>query len=253
MLKVENLKVRYGAVTAVKDVCLEVSQGEMVCLLGANGSGKTTTMLAIAGALKVSSGRVTFNGEDITSFSPERVLRKGIAMVPETREVFSDLTVRENLILGGFLHCRNRRKSHHDMEQMFDLFPVLRERQNQQSGTLSGGEQQQLVIARAMMSQPKLLLLDEPSLGLAPAFVHHIYEFINKLRSTGVTILLVEQNANKALQNAERAYVMALGKIAKEGDAAEIASSSDLEALYLGSYRYLQPLNQSTNQPIKDI
>jgi branched-chain amino acid transport system ATP-binding protein len=247
MLKVENLKVRYGAVTAVKDVCLEVSEGEMVCLLGANGSGKTTTMLAIAGALKASSGRVTFNGEDITSFSPERVLRKGIAMVPETREVFPDLTVREtrevfpdltvreNLILGGFIHRRNRRKSHHDMEQMLDLFPVLRERQHQQSGTLSGGEQQQLVIARAMMSRPKLLLLDEPSLGLAPAIVHHIYEFINKLKSTGLTILLVEQNANMALQNAKRAYVMALGKIAKKGDTAEIASSSDLEALYLWS------------------
>ena len=233
MLKVENLKVRYGAVTAVKDVSLEVSEGEMVCLLGANGSGKTTTMLAIAGALKA-SGRVTFNGEDITSLSPERVLRKGIAMVPETREVFSDLTVRENLILGGFIHRRNRKKSHHDTEQMLDLFPVLRERQNQQSGTLSGGEQQQLVIARAMMSQPRLLLLDEPSLGLAPAIVHHIYDFINKLRSTGVTILLVEQNANMALKNAERAYVMALGKIAKKGDAAEIAASSDLEALYLG-------------------
>ena len=234
MLKVENLNVRYGAVTAVKDVSLEVSEGEMVCLLGANGSGKTTTMLAIAGALKA-SGRVTFNGEDITSLSPERVLRKGIAMVPETREVFSDLTVRENLILGGFIHRRNRKKSHHDTEQMLDLFPVLRERQNQQSGTLSGGEQQQLVIARAMMSQPRLLLLDEPSLGLAPAIVHHIYEFINKLRSTGLTILLVEQNANMALKNAERAYVMALGKIAKKGDAAEIAASSDLEALYLGS------------------
>jgi len=233
MLKVENLKVRYGAVAAVKDVSLEVSEGEMVCLLGANGSGKTTTMLAIAGALKA-SGRVTFNGEDITSLSPERVLRKGIAMVPETREVFSDLTVRENLILGGFIHRRNRKKSHHNTEQMLDLFPVLRERQNQQSGTLSGGEQQQLVIARAMMSQPKLLLLDEPSLGLAPAIVHHIYEFINKLRSTGVTILLVEQNANMALKTAERAYVMALGKIAKKGAAADIATSSDLKALYLG-------------------
>ena len=236
MLKVENLNVRYGAVTAVKDVSLEVSEGEMVCLLGANGSGKTTTMLAIAGALKA-SGKVTFNGEDITSLSPERVLRKGIAMVPETREVFSDLTVRENLILGGFIHRRNRKKNHHDTEQMLDLFPVLRERQNQQSGTLSGGEQQQLVIARAMMAQPKLLLLDEPSLGLAPTIVHHIYEFINKLRSTGVTILLVEQNANMALKNAERAYVMALGKIAKKSAAAEIAASSDLEALYLGNQR----------------
>jgi branched-chain amino acid transport system ATP-binding protein len=235
MLKVENLKVRYGAITAVKDVCLEVSEGEMVSLLGANGSGKTTTMLAIAGALKAASGKVTFKGEDITALSPERVLRKGIAMVPETREVFPDLTVRENLIMGGFIHRRNRQQGHQDLEQMLDLFPVLRERQNQQSGTLSGGEQQQLVIARAMMSRPKLLLLDEPSLGLAPAIVHHIYEFINQLRATGLTILLVEQNAKMALQNAERAYVMALGRVAKKGRASEIAASSDLEALYLGA------------------
>ena len=234
MLKVENLKVRYGAVTAVKDVSLEVLEGEMVSLLGANGAGKTTTMLAIAGALKAVSGKVIFNGEDITAFSPERVLRKGIAMVPETREVFPDLTVRENLIMGGFIHRRNRQQSYQDLQEMLDLFPVLRERQNQQSGTLSGGEQQQLVLARAMMSRPKLILLDEPSLGLAPAIVHHIYEFINKLRATGMTILLVEQNAKMALQNAERAYVMALGRVAKKGRAAEIAASSDLEALYLG-------------------
>lgn len=234
MLKVEKLKVRYGAVTAVKDVSLEVMEGEMVSLLGANGSGKTTTMLTIAGALKSVSGKVTFNGEDITALSPERVLRKGIAMVPETREVFPDLTVRENLIMGGFIHRRNRQQSLQDLEQMLDLFPVLRERHNQPSGTLSGGEQQQLVIARAMMSRPKLLLLDEPSLGLAPAIVQHIYEFINKLRSTGLTILLVEQNAKMALQNAERAYVMTLGRVAKRGRASEIAASSDLEALYLG-------------------
>jgi branched-chain amino acid transport system ATP-binding protein len=235
MLKVKNLEVRYGAVTAVRDVCLEVSEGEMVCLLGANGSGKTTTLLSIAGALKPESGKITFNDEDITSLSPERAMRKGIAMVPETREVFPDLTIRENLILGGFIHRRDRRKNQNYMEEMLNLFPVLRERQDQIGGTLSGGEQQQLVIARAMMSQPKLLLLDEPSLGLAPTIVHHIYEFIDKLRSTGLTILLVEQNVNMALMHAERAYVMALGRIAKEGDAATIAASSDLKALYLGS------------------
>ncbi len=234
MLEVENLNVRYGAVSAVKGVNLKVSDGEMVSLLGANGSGKTTTMLTIAGALKAVSGKVTFNGEDITALSPERVLRKGIAMVPETREVFPDLTVRENLIMGGFIHRRNRQQSHQDLERMLELFPVLRERQHQQSGTLSGGEQQQLVIARAMMARPKLLLLDEPSLGLAPAIVQHIYEFINQLRATGLTILLVEQNAKMALQYAEKAYVMALGRVAKKGRAAEIAASSDLEALYLG-------------------
>ncbi|NNG01345.1 MAG: ABC transporter ATP-binding protein [Desulfobacteraceae bacterium] len=235
MLKVENLEVRYGAITAVREVCLEVSVGEMVCLLGANGAGKTTTMLSIAGALKSTTGKITFNGRDITSFSPERVLREGIAMVPETREVFPDLTVRENLVLGGFIHRGDHRKNKAQMEEMLALFPVLRDRQDQQSGTLSGGEQQQLVIARAMMSQPRLLLLDEPSLGLAPTIVHHIYEFINKLRSTGLTILLVEQNANMALKHAERAYVLSLGRIARQGPAGEIATSSDLKALYLGS------------------
>ncbi len=237
MLRLEGVEVRYGAVRAVRDVSLEVMQGEMVSLLGANGSGKTSTLLAIAGALKVTSGSIIFDGEDITSLSPEKVLRKGIAMVTETREVFSDLTVRENLILGGFIHRRNRKKIQHDLEQMLDLFPILRKRQSQSSGTLSGGEQQQLVIARAMMAQPKLLLLDEPSLGLAPTIIDHIYEFINQLRTTGLTILLVEQNANKALQHANRAYVMSLGKIAKKGDAAEVASSSDLEALYLGKLK----------------
>ena len=155
-------------------------------------------------------------------------------MVPETREVFPDLTVRENLILGGFIHRRKRQQSQDDLEKMLDIFPVLRERESQESGTLSGGEQQQLVIARAMMSRPKLLLLDEPSLGLAPTIVDHIYEFINQLKATGLTILIVEQNAYKALQSAERAYVMALGKIAKKGGSGEIADSSDLEALYLG-------------------
>lgn len=234
MLKVENLQVRYGAVTAVKDVSLEIEEGEMVCLLGANGSGKTTTMLTIAGALKCASGRVMFKGEDITALPAEAVLRRGISMVPETRDVFPDLTVRENLILGGFVHRKKRQANHRDMERMMDLFPVLRERKDQPSGTLSGGEQQQLVIARAMMSRPKLLLLDEPSLGLAPAIVDHIYEFIGRLRSTGLTIFLVEQNAKKALQAAERAYVMSLGQIATEGSAAQIASSSDLEAIYLG-------------------
>lgn len=237
MLRIENLQVRYGAVTAVKDVSLEVAEGELVCLLGANGSGKSTTLLTIAGALKCASGRVLFDGEDITSLPPESVLRKGISMVPETRDVFPDLTVRENLLLGGFIHRKNRQSNQSDMERMMALFPVLGERKDQPSGTLSGGEQQQLVIARALMSRPRLLLLDEPSLGLAPAIVDHIYEFIGKLRRTGLTILLVEQNAKKALQTAERAYVMSLGTIAAQGSAREIASSSDLEAIYLGSRR----------------
>lgn len=235
MLKVENLQVNYGAATAVEEVNLTVAKGEMVCLLGANGSGKTTTLLAIAGALSPAAGRIVLNGDDITADSPERVLRRGLAMVPETRDVFPDLTVRENLILGGFIHRRDGAGNEREIERMMALFPVLRERRDQLGGTLSGGEQQQLVIARALMSRPQLLLLDEPSLGLAPVIVDHIFEYIRQLQRTGLTILLVEQNAQKALQVAERAYVMASGRIAVSGSADEIASSSDLEALYLGS------------------
>ena len=234
LLKLENLTVRYGPIVAVKNLDLEVEPGELVCLLGANGSGKSTTMMTIAGAQKPASGRIYFEGGDITGLAPERVLAKGIAMVPETREVFPDLTVFENLVLGGFIHRRDGRGCQSQMEELMDIFPVLRERKDQPSGTLSGGEQQQLVIARAMMSRPKLLLLDEPSLGLAPAIVDHIFNLIGRLRQTGLTILLVEQNANKALQASERAYVMSLGAIATSGSAQDVASSSDLEALYLG-------------------
>jgi len=234
LLKVENLVVRYGPVTAVKEASLEVNQGEMVCLLGANGAGKSSTMLAIAGARQPSSGRITFMGRDITALQAEHVLAAGIAMVPETREVFPDLTVRENLVLGGFVHRRDRKGASRDMDEMMEFFPILRQLADQPGGTLSGGEQQQLVIARAMMSRPKLLLLDEPSLGLAPTIVTHIFNLINQLRATGLTILLVEQNASKALRASDRAYVMSLGAVALSGTADEIASCANLKALYLG-------------------
>lgn len=234
MLEVASLDVRYGAIRAVRDVSLTVDEGELVALLGANGAGKSSTLLAIAGALKVASGSVTLGGNDVTALSPEQMVRRGVAMVPETRDVFPDLTVAENLRLGAFTRRRDAPGVADDYDRMFELFPVLAERADQPGGTLSGGEQQMLVIARAMMSRPRLLLLDEPSLGLAPTLVERIFKMIVELRRTGLTILLVEQNASMALQIADRAYVMRLGRIAAQGPAAEIAAASDLKALYLG-------------------
>ncbi|WP_027134649.1 ABC transporter ATP-binding protein [Geminicoccus roseus] len=233
MLEVQGLQVSYGAIAAVRDVSLTLADGELVTLLGANGAGKSSTLLAIAGALK-SSGTIRLDGTDVSSWSPERMVRKGVAMVPETRDVFPDLTVGENLVLGAYTRRRDRDGVDADTERMFALFPRLKERFQQPAGTLSGGEQQMLVIARALMSRPRLLLLDEPSLGLAPTIVDQIFEMIAELKRDGLTILLVEQNASKALSVADRAYVMRLGTIAAQGSAAEIAAASDLEQLYLG-------------------
>lgn len=233
MLGVSSLEVRYGAVRAVRDVSLTVKAGELVTLLGANGAGKSSTLLAIAGAIKATAGSVTLAGEDVTGRSPERMVRRGLAMVPETRDVFPDLTVDENLRLGAFTR-RNAADIRADRERMFEVFPILEERAAQPAGTLSGGEQQMLVIARAMMSSPRILLLDEPSLGLAPSIARRIFTMIGQLKKAGATILLVEQNASTALALADRAYVMRLGSIAAEGPAREIAAKTDLKALYLG-------------------
>jgi branched-chain amino acid transport system ATP-binding protein len=234
MLEVEELCVRYGAIRAVERVSLRVGGGELVALLGANGAGKSSTLLAIAGALRPAAGRIRVDGVDVTGSPPERMVRRGVAMVPETRGVFADLTVAENIRLGGFVHRRDGAGTAADRARMHGLFPVLAERAGQPAGTLSGGEQQMLVIARAMMARPRLLLLDEPSLGLAPTVVDRIFALIDELRRRGVTILLVEQNAAKALAVADRAYVMRLGEIAASGPAAEIAAATDLRALYLG-------------------
>ncbi len=236
MLKVENLSFSYGAISAVKRVDFKVREGELVALLGANGAGKSTTLMAIAGVLK-NSGHISFEGRDISQWSPEKVARAGIAMVPETRDVFTDLTVLENLRLGAFIRRHDDRGCELSLGGMFELFPILLERRDQAAGTLSGGEQQQLVIARALMSNPKLLLLDEPSMGLAPVIVDRIFEYIVHLKNSGLTILLVEQNARKALTCADRAYVMALGRTAASGSAEEISRSPDLAALYLGRRR----------------
>lgn len=234
MLDVQDLEVRYGAVQAVHGVSLKVGEGELVTLLGANGAGKSSTLMAIAGARPAAAGRVDLAGADVTAASPERMVRLGVATVPETRDVFSDLTVAENLRLGAFIHRRDARRSERDRRAMLQRFPILAERADQAAGTLSGGEQQMLVIARAMMSRPKVLLLDEPSLGLAPVIVDQVFEMILGLKAEGLTILLVEQNARKGLAVADRAYVMRLGRIEAEGPAAEIAAATELKSLYLG-------------------
>ncbi len=234
MIDVRDLHVRYGAVHAVRGVSFTVADGELVTLLGANGAGKSSSILCVAGAIKASGGQVLLDGQDVTSANPEAMLRKGMATVPETRDVFPDLTVDENLTLGAYARRRDRRGVAEDRQRMFRMFPRLHERREQAAGTLSGGEQQMLVIARALMSRPRILLLDEPSLGLAPAIVDQIFEMIAELKAQKLTILLVEQNARKALQVADRAYVLRLGEIAGSGTAQEIAESTDLDALYLG-------------------
>lgn len=237
MLEVSNLEVRYGAINAVRGISLSAAKGELITLLGANGAGKTSTLMCIAGALKAAGGSVRLDGADLTSAKPETVVRKGIATVPETRDVFPDLTVDENLTLGSYIRRSDATGVAEDRVRMFELFPRLAERAAQPAGTLSGGEQQMLVIARAMMSRPKVLLLDEPSLGLAPVIVDQIFAMIATLKASGLTIVLVEQNVAKALSVADRAYVMRLGRIAASGTADEVGAATDLGALYLGGER----------------
>jgi branched-chain amino acid transport system ATP-binding protein len=234
MLDVRNLEVRYGAVRAVRDVSLTVGDGELVAVLGANGAGKSSTLMCIAGALKPSAGSVMLGGKEATGARPEAMVRRGVATVPETRNVFPDLTVAENLRLGAYTRRGDPSGVAEDRSRMFAMFPRLAERESQPAGTLSGGEQQMLVIARALMSRPRVLLLDEPSLGLAPAIVDQIFDMVAELKRSGLTILLVEQNAAKALSVADRAYVMRLGLVAAHGTAAEIGAATDLNALYLG-------------------
>ena len=235
MLEIEDLEVRYGAVRAVRGVSLKVETGELVTLLGANGAGKSSTLMAIAGAVRASAGRIRLDGKDVTTAKPEQIVRFGVATVPETRDVFPDLTVAENLRLGAYPRRQFAAEVARDRDGFFDRFPVLRERRDQPAGTLSGGEQQMLVIARAMMARPRVLLLDEPSLGLAPVIVDQVFDMIAELKATGLTILLVEQNARKGLAVAERAYVMRLGRVEAQGRAAEIAATSELKSLYLGA------------------
>lgn len=234
MLSVEHVHARYGAITALRDVSISVQEGELVALIGVNGAGKTTTLATIAGILRPAAGDITFQEESIVGLAPEQIIRRGIAMVPEGREIFPSLTVEENLRLGAYIR-NDRGEFRRDLEKTFALFPILGERIHQPGGTLSGGEQQQLAIARALMSHPTLLMLDEPSLGLAPSLVDQIFELIAQLHESGVTILLVEQNVDRTLNIADRAYLLRTGQVAMEGTTDQLREHVDIESIYLGS------------------
>lgn len=233
MLTLENIDVYYGAIHALRGVSLTVDQGEVVTLIGANGAGKSTTLRAITGLLTPRKGRVLFEGEDITGIAAHKLVARGISMSPEGRGVFANLTVLENLEMGAYLK-KNKAEIASDMERGFTLFPRLKERIKQRAGTLSGGEQQMLAMARALMSRPKLLLLDEPSLGLAPLVCHTIFATIDEIKASGTTVLLVEQNANAALKHSDRGYVLETGSVILEGAAADVAADPRVREAYLG-------------------
>ena len=233
MLTLENVSVNYGAINALSGVSLHVEQGEVVTLIGANGAGKSTTLRTITGLLEPTEGRIVFEGEDISGTATHKLVARGISMSPEGRGVFANLTVRENLQMGAYLQ-KNRAQIASDMERVFVMFSRLKERESQSAGTLSGGEQQMLAMGRALMSRPRLLLLDEPSLGLAPLVVHTIFEAIEEIRSKGTTILLVEQNAHAALKHSDRAYVLETGQIVMEGPSKELAADPRIKEAYLG-------------------
>ena len=233
MLKLNEIHTYYGNIRAIRGVSLYVEEGEMVCLIGANGAGKSTTLMTISGIHHPAQGTITFEGDDLTTTTAEKRVELGISQVPEGRLIFPEMTVLENLELGAFLR-RDTPVIREDLDRVFDLFPVLRERRAQQGGTLSGGEQQMLAIGRALMSHPRLLLLDEPSLGLAPLLVEQIFEIIQEINKQGTTILLVEQNAYLALQTTHRGYVMETGEIAIEGTSSELLNDARVREAYLG-------------------
>lgn len=233
MLTLENVSVCYGAIEALTDITLTVDKGEVVTLIGANGAGKTTTLRTITGLLEPSEGRVMYEGQQISGMATHKLVPMGIAMSPEGRGVFANLTVRENLEMGAYIR-KDKKGIADDLERGFTLFPRLKERETQKAGTMSGGEQQMLAMARALMSRPRLLLLDEPSLGLAPIVVHTIFEAIEEIRAGGTTILLVEQNANAALHHSDRAYVLETGRIVMEGDSKQLAEDPRVKEAYLG-------------------
>jgi len=233
MLQVKNLCVSYGAIKALKGISFDVENGEIISLIGSNGAGKTTTLHSISNIIKKQSGSVFFEGEDISDMSADKIVARNLIQVPEGRRVFANLTVRENLELGAYLR-KDKAEIARDMEKVFSLFPRLKERVRQAAGTLSGGEQQMLAMGRAIMSKPRLLLLDEPSMGLAPILVDEIFEIIKRINADGTTILLVEQNAYKALSIADRAYVLETGEIKKSGLAADLIKDESVKAAYLG-------------------
>jgi branched-chain amino acid transport system ATP-binding protein len=233
VLRVDDLHVRYGPIAALRGVSLQVEEGELVALIGVNGAGKTTSLSAIAGVLKPASGAVFFRGQPLVGRTPEAILRLGIALVPEGRDIFPSLSVEENLRLGAFSR-RSRTEYRRDLEEMFALVPILQERLSQMGGTLSGGEQQQLAIARSLMAHPQLLMLDEPSLGLAPALVDQIFSLVTTLRTRGVTILLVEQNVERTLEIADRVYLLNTGRVEVEGRPQELRARAGIQDVYLG-------------------
>lgn len=234
MLSVKNINVYYGSIHAIKDVSFHVNEGEIVTLIGANGAGKTTTMHAISGLLKLQSGEIDYCGQTISKMEAHKIIRLGLAQVPEGRRVFSGLTVQQNLQMGAYTRRDGKEAIQNDFDMVFDLLPRLKERRNQPAGTLSGGEQQMLAMGRALMSKPKLLMLDEPSMGLAPILVEQIFDIIRELHTAGTTILLVEQNAQAALSVADRAYVLETGRITLSGTGKELMASDAVRKAYLG-------------------
>ncbi|MBR1403003.1 MAG: ABC transporter ATP-binding protein [Treponema sp.] len=233
MLKVKDLKVSYGSILALKGISFEVKKGEIISLIGANGAGKTTTLHSISNLIKKQSGTVTFKGEDITNLAADKIVKAGLIHVPEGRRVFSNLTVRENLEMGAFLR-KDKAGIKADLEHVYELFPRLKERVKQLAGTLSGGEQQMLAMGRGLMSKPELLLLDEPSMGLAPILVDEIFDIIQKINADGTTILLVEQNAFKAMSIANRVYILETGEVASSGNAEDMIHDEAVKKAYLG-------------------
>ena len=233
LLEVKDLEVHYGVINAIKKISFNVEEGEIVALIGANGAGKTSTMHAISGLLNGKSGDIIFNGENIMKTPAHKIVSKGLAQVPEGRRIFAQLSVADNLEMGAYL--RNDADGiKNDLEHIYTLFPRLRERKKQLAGTLSGGEQQMLAMGRALMSQPKIILMDEPSMGLSPIFVNEIFDIIRAVSESGTTVLLVEQNAKKALSIADRAYVLETGKIVLSGDAKELLEDDSIKKAYLG-------------------
>ncbi len=233
LLEVKDLEVSYGLIKAIKGVSFEVNEGEVVALIGANGAGKTTIMHAVNGIITKGAGSVTFDGVDITNQPAHKLVYQGLAQVPEGRRIFQELTVFENLQM-GYYSKKNKEEFERKLEEMYSHFPILKERKNQIAGTLSGGEQQMLAMSRALMSSPKLLLLDEPSMGLSPLYVNTIFDMIKTVNSLGTTVLLVEQNAKKALSIADRAYVLEIGKMVKSGTGAELLADDSIKKAYLG-------------------
>ncbi len=233
LLEVKDLQVFYGVIQALKGISFEVNEGEIVTLIGANGAGKTTTMQTVIGLIPPKAGSITFDGTDITKFPSHKIVSLGMSQVPEGRRIFQELSVYDNLMLGAYLE-KDKAKIKRKADEVFEQFPILKERKTQIAGTLSGGEQQMLAMSRALMASPKLLMLDEPSMGLSPLLVSQVFDIIKDVNQKGITVLLVEQNADKALKIADRAYVLETGSITHSGTGAELAGSEEIRKAYLG-------------------